>query len=109
MKSLSPSKQAGQKSATLLLALTCTLGLAACSSSDDESPADAAGQNGAVADAQPGAPDAMAPGIDAMTATPRIPSWTREDIQPASPRFGEVYGLSEFDGEILVAVLVQGF
>ena len=37
------------------------------------------------------------------------PLWTLEDIQPESARFGDVYGLEHFEGEVLVAVLVQGF
>lgn len=37
------------------------------------------------------------------------PSWQREDIQPQSPRRGEVYGLEAFRGRTVVAVLLEGF
>ncbi|MDX2015768.1 MAG: AhpC-related (seleno)protein [Myxococcaceae bacterium] len=37
------------------------------------------------------------------------PSWQREDIQPQSPRRGEVYGLEAFRGRTLVVVLLEGF
>ena len=47
--------------------------------------------------------------VEEVTNTGVIPSWTLEDIQPASDRFGDVYGLDHFEGEVLVAVLVQGF
>lgn len=95
--------------ATGALALVTALSLGACSSSDDDAdPADAS-SNGSAADAMPGAPDAMPSGPDAMAAAVQIPEWTLEDIQPASPKFGEVYGLDEFGGKIVVAVLVEGF
>ena len=86
------------------------LGFGACSSDDDEAdPADAA-SNGVSIDAAPGGgADAMPTGPDAMQAAVQIPDWTLEDIQPESPKFGQVYGLSEFNGKILIAVLVEGF
>ncbi len=37
------------------------------------------------------------------------PSWEREDIQAASPRRGEVYGLEAFRGRTVVVVLLEGF
>ena len=37
------------------------------------------------------------------------PSWEREDIQAASPRRGEVYGLEVFRGRTVVVVLLEGF
>lgn len=37
------------------------------------------------------------------------PSWQREDIQAASPRRGEVYGLEAFRGRTVVVVLLEGF
>ena len=94
---------------TLSLVLVTALSVAACSSSDDDSePADAAANN-AITDAAPGAADAMPTGPDAMQAALQIPDWTLEDIQPASPKFGQVYGLNEFNGKILIAVLLEGF
>lgn len=96
---------------TLSLALVTALGVGACSSADDDEadPADAA-SNGASIDAAPGGgADAMPSGPDAMQAVVQIPDWTLEDIQPESPKFGQVYGLSEFNGKILIAVLVEGF
>lgn len=96
---------------TFSLALVTALGVGACSSADDDEadPADAA-SNGASIDAAPGGgADAMPSGPDAMQAVVLIPDWTLEDIQPESPKFGQVYGLSEFNGKILIAVLVEGF
>lgn len=95
----------------LPMAMLAAVSLGACSDSgdDDAEQADAA-SNGVSVDAAPGgASDAMSTGPDAMAVAVQIPAWTREDIQPNSPKFGEVYGLSEFNGKILVAVLVQGF
>lgn len=37
------------------------------------------------------------------------PSWEREDIQAASSRRGEVYGLEAFRGRTVVVVLLEGF
>ncbi len=92
---------------TLSLALVTTL-VVGCSSDDEAPPADATAGNGS-ADAALGSPDAMPSGPDAMQAAVQIPTWTLEDIQPASPKSGQVYGLSEFTGRILVVVLVDGF
>ena len=38
-----------------------------------------------------------------------LPNWSLEDIQPQSPRFDQTYGLETFNGEVLVAMLLQGF
>jgi hypothetical protein len=51
---------------------------------------------------------AGAPADLAMVAS-QLPSWMLEDVQPLSPRTGQVYGLSEFLGRTLVVTLVEGF
>ena len=38
-----------------------------------------------------------------------LPTWQLKDIQPKSERFGDVYGLDHFKGEVLVALLIEGF
>lgn len=43
------------------------------------------------------------------TALAMYPPWTLEDVQPQSARFGQNYGLSEFAGRPVVAVLLEGF
>jgi hypothetical protein len=87
------------------------LSFGACSSSDDDEadPADAASNGATIDAASGGGADAMPSAPDAMQAVVQIPDWTLEDIQPESPKFGQVYGLSEFNGKILIAVLVEGF
>lgn len=90
------------------MALLAAVSLGGCSDSSDDDQADAA-SNSISVDAAAGDSDAMSTAPDAMAAAIQVPGWTREDIQPNSPRFGEVYGLNEFNGKILVAVLVQGF
>lgn len=37
------------------------------------------------------------------------PAWQLTDLQPASPRPGQSYGLSAFQGRPLVVVLIEGF
>jgi len=49
------------------------------------------------------------PEPDAPPQTASIPTWTLEDIQELSPRFGQTYGLEAFTDEIVVALLVEGF
>ena len=39
----------------------------------------------------------------------RLPAWALEDIQPASPRSGQIYGLDTFSGQIVVVTLLSGF
>ena len=36
------------------------------------------------------------------------PNWKLRDFQPQSPRFGQVYGLEEFRGSVLVLALYEG-
>jgi hypothetical protein len=36
------------------------------------------------------------------------PGWKLRDFQPKSPRFGQVYGLEEFRGSVLVLALYEG-
>jgi hypothetical protein len=38
----------------------------------------------------------------------RAPDWKLRDFQPKSPRFGQVYGLEEFRGSVLVLGLYSG-
>jgi hypothetical protein len=38
----------------------------------------------------------------------RAPGWKLRDFQPKSPRFGQVYGLEEFRGSVLVLALYEG-
>jgi hypothetical protein len=113
MKTLSTRSRVGLgRFNTLSLALVTALSIGACSSDDNEDgvdPADASGNVGTIDAAPAGGPDAMPTGPDAMAAAVQIPAWTLEDIQPESPKFGQVYGLSEFNGKILIAVLVEGF
>jgi hypothetical protein len=37
------------------------------------------------------------------------PSWQLTDIQPASPRANETYGLAAFQGQPVVVYLIEGF
>jgi hypothetical protein len=37
------------------------------------------------------------------------PAWTREDVQPKSPKYKQVYGLEQFRGGTLVVVLLEGY
>ncbi len=84
----------------LVSSLMASLALG-CGSS---TPVDGDNDNGANVDA------AIAGGAGDASATPaRIPSWTLEDINPTSDRFGETYGLDQFADRVLVVLLVQGF
>lgn len=47
-----------------------------------------------------------APG-DAAQVT--LPTWMLEDVQPQSPRAGQIYGLDAFAGKIVVVTLLEGF
>lgn len=91
---------------SLLLPLALSFG---CSndSSNKESP------NGDQADARVANPEGSDAGAndvaDAKPQEGQLPSWSLEDIQPKSPRFGETYGLNAFPEQILVVVLVEGF
>jgi hypothetical protein len=38
-----------------------------------------------------------------------LPAWMLEDIQPASPRAGQTYGLDTFTNQIIVVSLLEGF
>jgi hypothetical protein len=38
-----------------------------------------------------------------------LPTWRLEDIQPASPRVGQAYGLDTFSAKIVVVTLSEGF
>lgn len=44
-----------------------------------------------------------------MVLAAMYPSWTLEDLQPASPRANQTYGLSAFQGQALVVVMIEGF
>ena len=59
-------------------------------------------------------PDAPAVGLDAPTSDApanaiKLPGWMLEDIQPASPRVGQTYGLDVFTEKIIVVSLLEGF
>ena len=41
--------------------------------------------------------------------TSEWPTWTLEDVQPESPRFGETYGLDAFDGQIVLVANLVGW
>ena len=75
-----------------------SLGLA-CGSGDASGP----DQNEGMADAASGG------AIDATPQPAALPTWSLLDIQPDSPRFDTTYGLDVFDGQVIVAVLVEGF
>jgi hypothetical protein len=47
--------------------------------------------------------------VDAPGTLGVRPVWTLEDVQPASPRAGQTYGLDTFGGQIVVVTLLQGF
>ena len=60
--------------------------------------------------AQPGATvDAPSRSIDAPAAGATLPTWMLTDVQPASPRTGQTYGLQTFAGKIIVVSLLEGF
>ncbi len=75
------------------LVLSATAAFACGGSSQDDS------------DAKPDGPVSM---LDAGTGAGR-PSWMLEDIQPASPRIGQTYGLDTFGNKTVVVVLLEGF
>ena len=57
-----------------------------------------------------GQPDVGGPQADAPPSDPSmLPTWRLEDVQPASPRVGEVYGVDTFAGKIIVVSLLEGF
>jgi len=47
--------------------------------------------------------------VDAGALAAMYPSWALNDIQPSSPRATQRYGLSVFQGQPLVVVLIEGF
>ncbi len=53
-------------------------------------------------------PDALRSPDSSVGMVP-LPTWKLEDIQPASPRVGQTYGLDTFSGKIVVVTLVEGF
>jgi hypothetical protein len=46
---------------------------------------------------------------DDSSTQPLLPTWMLEDVQPASPRAGQTYGLDAFADQTIVVTLVQGF
>jgi hypothetical protein len=54
-------------------------------------------------------PDAADADVGDDSTRPVLPTWRLEDIQPASPRAGQTYGLDAFAGQTIVVTLVQGF
>lgn len=47
--------------------------------------------------------------VDAGALASMYPTWELTDLQPASPRANQRYGLSVFRGQPLVVVLIEGF
>lgn len=76
-----------------LLLSTLTLGLLACGS----------GTPG------PSTPDPDSPTATDSSSQVQLPSWMLEDVQPASPRVGQTYGLQTFADKIVVVTLLEGF
>lgn len=74
-----------------LAALATTAALVACSG----------GEPAATGDA-PLAPDSSG-------GTVTLPTWRLEDLQPQSPRAGQIYGLDTFSGKTVVVALLEGF
>lgn len=56
-----------------------------------------------------GAVDAPGQTIDGPATASMLPRWSLEDIQPASPRVGQTYGLDVFTNKIIVVSLLEGF
>lgn len=56
-----------------------------------------------------GTPDAPSQTVDSPPAVSMLPRWSLEDIQPASPRVGQTYGLDGFTNKIIVVSLLEGF
>ncbi len=54
-------------------------------------------------------PDAPIGTVDAPIGVSMLPRWSLEDVQPASPRVGQTYGLDTFTGKIIVVSLLEGF
>jgi hypothetical protein len=54
-------------------------------------------------------PDAPIQTVDAPASVSMLPTWALEDLQPASPRVGQTYGLDVFTGRIIVVSLLEGF
>ncbi len=75
--------------------------------------ATAGGTGGGVAGGGGGAPaggsGGGAPAGGGAGAQFAYPLWQREDIQAASPRHSQVYGLEAFRGRTVVVVLLEGF
>jgi hypothetical protein len=46
---------------------------------------------------------------DGSIGASELPPWMLEDIQPASPRVGQTYGLDAFTDQIIVVSLLEGF
>ena len=76
--------------------------LTACTATPDAGPANDAVVGG---DSAVGVGD----GRLADAAIVRWPTWTLEDIQPASPRAGQTYGVDSFAGKVVVVSLLEGF
>jgi hypothetical protein len=54
-------------------------------------------------------PDAPTNTADAPIGAIMLPRWSLEDVQPASARVGQTYGLDTFTGKIIVVSLLEGF
>jgi len=56
-----------------------------------------------------GGPGAGADAPMTADASLALPGWMLEDIQPASPRTGQTYGLDAYTDHIVVVTLLEGF
>ncbi len=83
---------------THALLAACSMAMFACGGTMKG--ADAGGGGGA------GGGFALTDGGDVVAM---YPSWQLADIQPQSPRFNQVYGLSAFQTRPVVVVLLEGF
>ncbi len=54
-------------------------------------------------------PDAASQAVDGPANVSMLPRWSLEDVQPASPRVGQTYGLDVFTSTIIVVSLLEGF
>ncbi|MBP8806246.1 MAG: hypothetical protein KBG48_11160 [Kofleriaceae bacterium] len=81
------------------LALALSLALVACAG--DTGPGNATVDSAVGNDATLGG--------DASDGVRRLPTWRLEDVQPASPRVGQTYGVDTFTNRVIVVSLLEGF
>ncbi len=82
----------------------CATALLACGAASTTQPDSGGGSAGS------GGGQAMTDGgAGGGTGVAMYPTWQLQDIQPASPRFNQTYGLAAFAGRPVVAMLLEGF